>query len=276
MNRLLTAIFLTVLMFAVSLAKQSVPKDTRITLQRSYCYGYGECFSYTLTISSDGAVEFVPVRLDTDEKSQPPFRSGIEVEKVKKLILEFEKVNFFSLSDSYTESDKRCTETATHHPYVITSITLKGKSKRVLHYLGCRGIPDLERLTVLEDKIDGIAGTQGILEQLRNSGGSTTPNSTTTKPADITSGLLSGLVLDEAGARVAGLTIHIEGEDFQKSIPSDHEGHYEIRLPKGRYTIKVTEGGWHKYESRPILIHEGKVVKLNIALKGVRQDLSHP
>ncbi|UCD09975.1 MAG: hypothetical protein JSU79_04865 [Dehalococcoidales bacterium] len=118
-----------------------------ITLERTACYGF--CPIYSLTIHGDGTViyegkDFVETvgRVET----------VISTEKVEQLISEFEKVNYDSLKDTYTE------KTITDAPSVITSITRNGKTKTIEHYHGDFNAP--EELTNLEDKIDEIVNSE--------------------------------------------------------------------------------------------------------------------
>jgi hypothetical protein len=276
-NRFLISISLFVLFASLSSAQQtSAPNHTRITLTRTPTTCEGGCLYYTVTISGNGDVEFSSFNLEAGRVvSNPVIEGNIDLVHVDELVREFERINYFSLTNRYgdgatNKQDKHCPKSWSHHPSAITSITVKGKSKEIYHYLGCAGHPLLDKLTALENKIDEIADTQRLLEQLR------VASSTTSPPSNISSGLLSGLVLDEAGARVAGLWFLVEGEGFRKEVWSDREGRYETRLPAGRYRIKVPEGVWHKYESKPILIQAGKTVKHDFTLKRVRQDIDHP
>ncbi|HEY93685.1 MAG TPA: hypothetical protein G4O15_01945 [Dehalococcoidia bacterium] len=118
-----------------------------ITLERTACYGF--CPIYSLTIHGNGTViyegqDFVETtgRVET----------VISKEKVKQLISEFEKTDYDSLKDSYTE------RTITDAPSVITSITRNGKTKTIEHYQGDFNAP--EKLTELEDKIDEIVNSK--------------------------------------------------------------------------------------------------------------------
>lgn len=117
-----------------------------ITLERTACYGF--CPVYSLTVHGDGTVlyegeDFV----ETVGKAE----NVISRKKVEQLISEFEKTDYDSLKDSYTE------RTITDAPSVITSITKNGKTKTIDHYHGDFNAP--EKLTELEDKIDEIVNS---------------------------------------------------------------------------------------------------------------------
>ena len=117
--------------------------DDVITLERTACFG--TCPVYTLTMNVDGTViyegkDFV--------KTKGRVENTISQDKIEQLISEFERVDYFSLDDSYTE--RTITDTQT----VITSITIDGKVKTIEHYCGDFSAP--KKLTELEDKIDEI------------------------------------------------------------------------------------------------------------------------
>ena len=133
-------------------AKRGVPRDTLITLERTPCFG--ECPSYKLTISADGTVVYEGRQ---DVKQSGTIKSRISRAQIKQLVAEFERVNYFSLRDSY--SGEVCPETWTDHPSAVTSLRLNGRSKTVRHYHGCKGLAELAKLTDLERRIDRIVNT---------------------------------------------------------------------------------------------------------------------
>ncbi|MFC2005424.1 DUF6438 domain-containing protein [Chloroflexota bacterium] len=121
--------------------------EVQITLERTACFGF--CPVYTLTIHGDGTVvyegkDFV--------KTKGRAEITITKEKVKQLVSAFEKIDFFSLNDNYTE------RTITDAQSVITSITVDGKTKTIEHYHGDFNAP--EELSELEDMIDEIVNSE--------------------------------------------------------------------------------------------------------------------
>jgi hypothetical protein len=122
-----------------------------ITLERTACYGF--CPIYSLTIHGDGTVLYEGEDyVETVGKAE----TVISTKKVKQLISEFDKIDYDSLKDSYTE------RTITDAPSVITSITRNGKTKTIEHYHGDFDAP--EKLTELEDKIDEIVNSDQWVE----------------------------------------------------------------------------------------------------------------
>ncbi len=125
----------------------SIPEDLIIRLQRTPCYG--ECPAYMMTVKADGKVSFfgqnhVKYKGQTEDK--------INKEKIKQLIQEFKKADFFNLEDNYTS--KNC---ATDNPTVRTTLFINGKTKKIEHDKGCEAPKEL---IALEDKIDKIVGTE--------------------------------------------------------------------------------------------------------------------
>jgi len=75
------------------------------------------------------------------------------------LVRAFNRINYMKLDDEYG-TDDRCPDMWTDYPSAVTSFTTNGTTKRVNHYLGCRGLTVLEQLTALENKIDETANTR--------------------------------------------------------------------------------------------------------------------
>jgi hypothetical protein len=75
----------------------------------------------------------------------------INEDKIRQLVSEFQRIDYFSLKDSYEQHN------ATDMPSAITSMTINGKKKTVSHYHGDFSAP--KQLTELEDRIDEIVTT---------------------------------------------------------------------------------------------------------------------
>jgi len=146
---------MTHILLALSLSLATLPV---ITLERSTCFG--TCPAYKISIYGDGLViyegkELVKTKGDADGR--------ITKEAVQQLVREFEKIGYLKLDDEYS-TDKNCPEGWTDAPTAITSLTQNDKTKRVVHYYGCRGLPVLEQLTALENKIDEAVNTKRWIE----------------------------------------------------------------------------------------------------------------
>ena len=153
---MLVVIFCAAVQHTAAISIQPQPNATgdMITLERTACFG--TCPIYTVTINSDGTVSFQGRRFTRVEAAT----GRISRKTFRRLVREFERVNYFSLPDDFTPGTKNCAGMVTDMPSAITSIRLKGKSKTVSHYHGCGNSGVLPKLTALEDKIDQIAGTQ--------------------------------------------------------------------------------------------------------------------
>ena len=144
----------TLLALCLSLASLPV-----ITLERTICFGM--CPAYKVSIYGDGLVlydgkEFVKTKGDADGR--------ITKDEVQQLVREFEKIDYLKLADDYGSDDKTCPESSTDYPSATTSLNWNGKQKTVRHYLGCRGLPVLDQLRALEDKIDEVVNTKRWIE----------------------------------------------------------------------------------------------------------------
>lgn len=140
----------------------AVPQDTVITLERTGCYG--RCPGYALSIFADGAVVYYGVPRNGFTKVAGAARSWISQEQLRRLVAEFERVDYFSLKDRYEAADG-CPTFRTDSPWVITSLQINGRKKTVHHYHGCgmkgsysavfpRELTDLERM------VDEVTGSE--------------------------------------------------------------------------------------------------------------------
>ena len=121
-------------------------KEVIITLERTECFG--SCPVYRLTILGDGTVIYEGIRF---AQVQGTNKTIISEDKIRQLVSEFQKIDYFSLRDSYEERN------VTDMPSAITSLTINGNKKTVRHYHGDLSTPT--ELTELEDKIDEIVNT---------------------------------------------------------------------------------------------------------------------
>ncbi|MFN2578980.1 MAG: acetamidase/formamidase family protein [Pyrinomonadaceae bacterium] len=126
-----------------------------ITLERTVCFG--TCPAYKVTIARDGTVTFDGRRFT---KTKGLATGHIKADDFRKLMKEFEKIDYFSLPDAYTPGTAQCPRVVTDLPSANTSIHLNGKMKSVEHYYGCGNAQALAKLTALETRIDEVAGTQ--------------------------------------------------------------------------------------------------------------------
>ena len=128
----------------------AVPSDLVITLAEKGCL---------VKITADGTVAFEGQTFDFDISH---VRTKISAEELKKLICEFEGINYFSLKDHYREKADGCPELQScgGNSFLVTSITLKGRSKSVAHYYdSCRdrdGFVFPRELTALEKSIEKV------------------------------------------------------------------------------------------------------------------------
>lgn len=120
-------------------------RDVEISLERTVCFG--TCPAYRVTVYGDGMVVF---KGDVSTRIRGFKIDKIGEDKVRQLLGEFDKADFFALKD-YTEHK------VTDNPSAITSIKMPGKSKTVNHYFGDDSAP--QKLIHLEEKIDEILNT---------------------------------------------------------------------------------------------------------------------
>lgn len=118
-----------------------------VTLERTACFG--GCPVYTISVSAQGDVQYegkAHVRkLGGATGKVPPQRVDV-------LLTELERAGYFTFAERYTSPEPTCGRYATDSPSVISSVTVRGRTKRIVHDYGCGGAPGA--LVVLERRID--------------------------------------------------------------------------------------------------------------------------
>jgi acetamidase/formamidase len=140
---------------AIFVSSSGAATDDSITLERTACFG--ACPIYKVSIASNGAVNFEGRRF---VKTVGAARGQITPQAFRKLVEEFQTINYFSLPDRYTPGTADCPRMVTDMPGANTALQLNGRMKTVAHYYGCGDAGALAALTVLERKIDEVAGTE--------------------------------------------------------------------------------------------------------------------
>ena len=94
--------------------------------------------------------------------------------------------------------------------------------------------------------------------------------SLTTAAQDITSGTIQGIVSDEQGAVVPGVTVEARNVEtnFSKTFTTDADGRFTfLSMPSGKYTVSFTKQGFAKLNQEGVELTVGRLVNLNPTLK---------
>ncbi|HWN19258.1 MAG TPA: DUF6438 domain-containing protein [Gemmatimonadales bacterium] len=133
-------------------ASEATGPAPAISLERTACFG--TCPVYTISVSASGKVAFqgrAHVRLLGVATGQIP------APRVDSLLVELEKAGYFSFASRYASSEPACGRYVTDLPTAITTVSLRGRIKRIEHDHGCGAAPDA--LAVLEKRIDEVLGS---------------------------------------------------------------------------------------------------------------------
>lgn len=140
-----------------------IPDDLLITLKKQV--GWGGNHS-EMTINANGEFSFqnrpaFPNKLPTDVfilgkriKNPKYLKPKLSPEKLKQLIAEFEKIQFFKFGKDFPAEDEKEVGCVTDQGTDIISIQMNGQTKEVSNYLGCSG----KRNRILRDLAERIRG----------------------------------------------------------------------------------------------------------------------
>ena len=94
--------------------------------------------------------------------------------------------------------------------------------------------------------------------------------STVFAQTQIASGVVQGVVTDQAGAVVPGASVEAKnlGTNFTKTLTTDSEGRFVfLQLPPGRYTVTVTQQGFSTLTQEDFPLSVGQAISLNLSLQ---------
>jgi Domain of unknown function (DUF6438) len=123
-----------------------------ITLERTPCFG--GCPVYTVAVLPSGEITYEG---KASVRQLGPASGKIPASQVDALLGELEKAGYFSMANRYAASEPTCGRYTTDSPSVITTVTSRGRTKRIEHDYGCGAVPG--SLVVLERRIDDVLGT---------------------------------------------------------------------------------------------------------------------
>jgi hypothetical protein len=126
--------------------------DPVITLERTACFG--GCPVYRLAVSATGDLTYEG---RANVRRLGPATGQVPPAQIQALLSELDRAGYFSFASRYTSAEPACGRYVTDSPSVITSVRLRGKTKRIEHDYGCGSAPGA--LVVLERRIDEVLGS---------------------------------------------------------------------------------------------------------------------
>lgn len=135
-----------------SSAAASATAAPAISLERTPCFG--GCPVYSVAVSPSGDVTYEG---KANVRQLGKASGKVPQKQVEALLVELEKAGYFSMANRYAASEPTCGRYSTDSPSVITSVTVRGRSKRIEHDYGCGAAPG--SLVVLERRIDDVLGS---------------------------------------------------------------------------------------------------------------------
>ena len=128
-------------------SSQSVTSAPVITLERTACFG--SCPVYTISVSPSGEVQYEG---RAHVRQLGAATGKVPRERLDSLLSELDRGGYFTFAERYTSAEPACGRYVTDSPTIMTSVTLRGRTKRITHDYGCGGAPGA--LVVLEHRID--------------------------------------------------------------------------------------------------------------------------
>jgi Domain of unknown function (DUF6438) len=128
-------------------SSQSAASRPAITLERTACFG--SCPVYTLSVWPSGEVQYEG---KAHVRKLGAATGRVPKARVDALLSELDRGGYFTFAERYTSPEPSCGRYATDSPTAITSVSVRGHTKRVAHDYGCGGAPG--SLVVLERRID--------------------------------------------------------------------------------------------------------------------------
>jgi hypothetical protein len=175
---------------ALLTTQDDIPADTVITFDNSsVCGGMEHCFTYHISIYADGTVAIqilsVPwawtsdgpppqvrkLQKDFNMNSSGVIKRTISLDTLKRLLSEFDRVQYFSLRDSYRSKEDGCPVMSYDNGTISTSLTMNGHHKHIIHSYNCHernfGPTFPKELTELETTLFSVTGINELIDNVR-------------------------------------------------------------------------------------------------------------
>jgi hypothetical protein len=123
-----------------------------ISLERTPCFG--GCPVYSVAVWPSGEVSYEG---KAGVRQLGKASARIPTQQVEALLSELDKAGYFNLASRYAVAESTCGRYSTDSPTAITTVTLRGRTKRIEHDYGCGAAPGA--LVVMERRIDEVLNT---------------------------------------------------------------------------------------------------------------------
>jgi len=131
---------------AIAQARDRIPDDLLISLQRGNCEG--GCPVYRIFANGD------VIWHGHNRVARPGLvLSQMKYDQIDALIKDFTAIDYFQIDNIYGTRGTGCRSSAPCEPMVIVSLSMGGRSKTLSHHDGCVGEMS-DKLTALENSIE--------------------------------------------------------------------------------------------------------------------------
>jgi hypothetical protein len=121
------------------------PATFRITLNAGPCFG--TCPVFEVSVDESGHVAYQGEEFVAEKG---PFTRDVPSADAHAVYDALRRVHFWDLRDRYATEEDGCPGVSTDAQTLVWTAVVDGRTKRVEHYLGCRPLPAVEALDVLD------------------------------------------------------------------------------------------------------------------------------
>jgi hypothetical protein len=131
-----------------------LPADFALSIERSLCFGL--CPVYSASVDATGRVNYQGER---NVRVRGPQVDQVAPAALRRLLADMQRSGFFALEDKYWYWGEHCPQLVSDGSTVTVTVTRRGATQRIHHYLGCLGDPVVDDLAGLELEIDATLNT---------------------------------------------------------------------------------------------------------------------
>ena len=158
-------IAISVLLLLASFAAQAQARGsegavTVVALEQGTCSFWNNCPHYMVAVNSDGTGSYIGLEV---AKTKGGVAFKVPKSSFTAIVLQLQKMKYFTLRDSYSSKDDGCKELHTDQTSVTFYAVRDGKTKRIEVYWGCQLPGVMNQFEKLAGLINKLSGAKTLL-----------------------------------------------------------------------------------------------------------------